>query len=219
MKSLPRVLKTCCLLLPALSALVILAACKTSDYTLSDAGNTNSVSSSGVVSTNALDLALSSDRLVPGNKITITFSGNPSPPPKHDERVREDGYVSPPLLVKPVLAAGKTVGQLQEELRALYVPAYFKSLTVTVSTDERVVFVGGQVKNPGPHLYMAGMTVLKAIQAAGDFTEYGNPRNVTVTRANGRQEKVNCSKALADPRYDKLVYPDDRIQVKRRVVW
>jgi hypothetical protein len=56
-------------------------------------------------------------------------------------------------------------------------------------------------------------------QAAGDFNEYGNRRNVTVTRANGHQEKVNCSKALQDPKYDKLVYPDDRIQVKRRIVW
>jgi protein involved in polysaccharide export with SLBB domain len=219
MKLLSSPVKTWGLVMPGLATLLMLAACKTSDYTFPDAVGTNGVSASSVVATNSIEAALSSDRLVPGNKITITFSGNPSPPPKHEERVREDGYVSPPLLVKPVMAAGKTVGQLQEELRSLYVPAYFKSLTVTVSTDERVVFVGGQVKNPGPHLYMTGMTVLKAIQAAGDFTEFGNPRNVTVTRANGRQETVNCSKALVDPKYDKLVYPDDRIQVKRRVIW
>jgi polysaccharide export outer membrane protein len=117
------------------------------------------------------------------------------------------------------MAAGKTVGKLQEELQALYVPDYYKSLSVVITTEERFVYVGGEVKNPGPHQYLPGMTVLKAIQSAGDFTEYGNRRNVTLTRASGRQETVNCSKAINDPKYDKLVYPDDRIHVKKRVVW
>ncbi len=217
-----------CLLLSGLSAVLILAGCHTAEYRFHETAGTNSTptgsspgsAASANASTNSGGgLAFSSDRLVPGNKITITYSGNPTPPPKHEEKVREDGYISPPLLGRPVMAAGKTVGQLQEELQAFYVPSQFKSLTIIVSTEERVVYVGGEVKTPGPHIYLPGMTVLKAIQAAGDFTEYGNRRNVVVIHANGQKEKVNCSKAQQDSKYDKPVYPDDRIQVSRRIVW
>lgn len=218
MKSLPGKMKAFCLVACPFLAVLLLAACHSTDPSFPEAAGTNSVSAKAS-SQPAAAHGFSSDRLVPGNKITITYSGNPSPPPKHDEKVREDGFISPPLLLKPVMAAGKTVGQLQEELQNFYVPSYFKSLTVTVTTEERVVYVGGEVKAPGPHPYLPGMTVLKAIQAAGDFTEYGNRRNVTVTRANGQQETVNCNKALDDARYDKPVYPDDRIHVKRRIVW
>src|SRR5262245_41340479 len=49
------------------------------------------------------------DFLRPGYKVTITFSGVPNPPPKHEEKVREDGHLSPPLLNHPVLASGKTI--------------------------------------------------------------------------------------------------------------
>lgn len=211
-----------------MAAMLVFAGCGTTEYSFPNAGGTNSStvgSASNKASPNAnpgdgVVQVGSSDRLVPGNKVTITFSGTPSPPPKHEEKIREDGYIGPPLLQKPIMAAGKTVGKLQEELQALYVPDYFRSLTVTVSTEERFVYVGGEVKNPGPHLYLPGLTVLKAIQSAGDFTEYGNRRNVTITRANGgRQETVNCSKAFKDSKYDKLVYPDDRIQVYKRIVW
>jgi len=226
MMSLPSVSKVLFVFPSSLAAVLILTGCHTSDYAFTEGSSTNNTAAATVSAqpvngaTNAtIDLPLSSERLVPGNKVTITFSGNPTPPPKHEEKVREDGFISPPLLTKPVMAAGKTVGQLQEELHSLYVPDQFKSLTVTVSTEERMVYVGGEVKNPGPHPYLPGMTVLKAIQAAGDFTEYGNRRNVTVTRVNGRQETVNCNKAFKDARYDKPVYPDDRVQVKRRIVW
>src|SRR6267143_422062 len=34
----------------------------------------------------------STDVLRPGYKVTITFSGVPTPPPKHEEKIREDGY-------------------------------------------------------------------------------------------------------------------------------
>jgi protein involved in polysaccharide export with SLBB domain len=214
-------IKIFCLVACPLLAVLLLTACNTAEPIYPEASGTNAALKTAVsAGGQALaDQVLSSDRLVPGNKITVTFSGTPNPPPKHEEKIREDGHISPPLLGKPVMAAGRTVGQLQEELQGLYVPAYFRSLTVTVTTEERVVYVGGEVKNPGPHPYLPGMTVLKAIQAAGDFTEYGNRRNVVLTRANGVQETVNCSKALKDPKYDKLVFPDDRIHVRKRVVW
>ena len=164
----------------------------------------------------AVSVDFSPDLLRPGNKIMIRFSGLPSPMLPHEETIREDGMVTPPLLNKPVQASGKTVGTLQEELHSLYVPAYFKSLTITVTTDERWFFVGGEVKNPGQKPYLAEMTVLKAIQAAGDFTDFANKSNVLLTRADGTgKEEVDCKKALKNSKYDRPVYPGDIIYVRR----
>ena len=100
------------------------------------------------------------DFLRPGYKVTITFSGVPNPPPKHEEKIREDGYISPPLLKRPVSVSGKTIGTLQEELQGLYVPDYFRTLTVTVTTEDRFIFVGGEVRTEGPRPCLPGMTVL-----------------------------------------------------------
>src|SRR6266511_502214 len=158
------------------------------------------------------------DFLRPGYKVTITFSGFRDAPPKHEEKIREDGYISPPVLDRPVLASGKTIGQLQEELRNLYVPDYFKTLTVTVTTEDRFFFVGGEVKKEGPLPYLPGMTVLKAIQHAGGFTEYAKRRKVRITRSDGRQETINYDKALRNPKLDKPIFPDDRIDVDKRIL-
>ena len=159
------------------------------------------------------------DWVSPGNKITVTFSGISNPPPKYEEKVREDGYINPPLL-GPVMAAGKTIGKLQEELQSLYVPKYYtRALTVTVSTEERWFFVGGEVRNPNRYLYSGQMTVLKAIQTAGGFSEYARRSKVQVTRADGRKEKpVNCDKAVKNPKLDLPIYPGDYISVERRLL-
>ena len=156
------------------------------------------------------------DRLSPGNRIIITFSGNPNAPGKHEEKVREDGFISPPLLGRLVKASDRTVGELQEELQNLYVPAFFKSLTVTVTTEERFFYVGGEVKSPGRLLYLSEMTVMKAIQSAGDFTEFARKTRVQLIRANGRKETINCNKAMTNHKLDLPVYPDDQIIVPKR---
>ena len=79
-----------------------------------------------------------------------------------------------------------------------------------------LVFVGGEVKREGPNPYLPGMTVLKAIQHAGGFTEFANRKKVRITREDGRQETINCDKAVKNPKFDKPIYPDDRIDVPRR---
>src|ERR1041385_2418759 len=71
----------------------------------------------GTQSTNGPSTSERPDLIQPGVKLTVTFSGTPNPPPKHEEKVREDGNINPPYLGRSVKAAGKTVGQLQEELQ------------------------------------------------------------------------------------------------------
>ena len=159
------------------------------------------------------------DVLRVGDPISIRFSGVTvsEPPPPVDERLKSDGTIRLPLIPTPVSAEGKTRGQLEEEIYKLYVPKYFKTLTVKVGSEGRTVYVGGEVRIQGRVQYMGRMTVLSAVTAAGGFTDFANRRNVEVTRASGRKEKVNCIKAQQDPKYDPPVYPDDRIEVRRRL--
>jgi protein involved in polysaccharide export with SLBB domain len=159
----------------------------------------------------------SPDTLRPGDRIEIAFSGNSNAPyAPHREQIRDDGLFQPPLLGTNVLAAGKTVGQLQEELTGLYVPAFFKTLTVTVRLEDRYFFVGGQVRMPGQKLYLSEMTVTKAIQSAGDFTDFANRRKVELVRKDGTRVMVDYKKAMRDSKDDPPIYPGDMIHVNRR---
>jgi len=214
--------------LSALASLTftLLAGCGTTPYAFPDAAGTNAapaigpapipVSAAGGQTNQASPANLSPDLLRTGDRITITFAGTPTPLEKHEEQIREDGFIYPPLLGQAILAAGKTIGQLQDALQKLYVPAYFKNATVTVKRQESYYFVGGRVKNGGQKPYLSEMTVLKAIQAAGDFDEYANRKNVQIIRADGRKETENCAKALKNPKLDKPIYPGDQIIVPQR---
>ncbi len=171
----------------------------------------------GTQATNGPSINETADRIQPGVKLTITFSGTPNPPPKHEEKVREDGNISPPYIGRSVKAAGKTIGQLQEELQNDYVPAYFaRALTVTVTAEERWFHVGGEVRKADRYLYSGQTTVLRAIQTAGDFTDFAKRTKVQITRASGRKETVNCDKAIKNPKLDPPIYPGDQIFVPRR---
>ena len=226
MNSLPEMSLRCLLVSLAPLAVAWLTGCGTPGHSFPEAQTTNAAPAIGDTPVsvppatspeNASTAGQSPDRLRPGNRITIIFSGIPSPPPKHEEKIREDGNLNPPLLGRPVKAAGKTIGKLQEELQSLYVPAFFtRALTLTVVTEERWFYVGGEVKSQGRYIYSGEMTVRKAIQTAGDFTPYANRKKVQVIRANGKTEKVNCDRALKNPKLDLPVFADDQVIVPMR---
>jgi polysaccharide export outer membrane protein len=116
-----------------------------------------------------------------------------------------------------VQAVGKTAGELQNEIYNLFVPKWYRHLTVTVTAGERVYYVTGEVKVPGQKVYIGQMTVTKAITSAGDFTDFANHKKVWLIRANGQRIKVNCNEALQDATRDPQVYPNDQIRVPRRI--
>lgn len=175
------------------------------------AGGT-ALDSSGQSSTNNLWV----DELRPGDRILVVYSGIPVPPPIHQEEIRPDGSIEPPYLSQRIQAAGKSATALQRELQQLYVPAIFKSITITVKVEERYFFVGGEVKIPGQKPYLSAMTLIKAIQAAGDFTDFADRSSVLITRADRTQIEVNWKKAIKNPRLNVPVYPGDQIHVRRR---
>lgn len=156
------------------------------------------------------------DMLRIGDQVLINFSGSVGsdvPLMPHKEAIKEDGKITPPL-IGPVVAAGKTPGDLQFELQTNY-NHLFKNLTVTVLTDNRFYYVSGEVRRPGPVPYLGRTDIVKAISAAGDFTDFANKKKVRITRADGRTEVVNVLRAIDHPEYDVPVYPGDKIMVKR----
>jgi protein involved in polysaccharide export with SLBB domain len=155
------------------------------------------------------------DELRVGDRITVTFSDIPGAPPPIEQKIREDGKIVL-ILGLEVTAAGKKAGDLAQEIKEAYVPKYFKRLTVNVKPEERVIYVGGQVRAPNRYIHVGEMTVLRAIKVAGDFTDYAKKTDVQVIRADGSKFKINCKKALKDPKFDVPIYPGDAIHVPQR---
>ncbi len=151
-------------------------------------------------------------RLHVGDSVIITFDG-PAPIAPHEEIIKEDGNITLPD-IGPVKASGRTTGEMQAAIVSKYVPEYYKRLTVTVKTGDRVFFVRGDVRVPGRQIYTGPITLTKAITAAGDFTDFSNRRNVVLTRANGQRFVFDCVKILDGKRPDPGVYPGDQIEVK-----
>jgi len=158
-----------------------------------------------------------SDLFQVGDMVAVTFSGTSENIPSHEERIKEDGTITL-FLIKSVQAAGKTPGELQRELQAEY-NKYYKTLVVTVRTYARVYYVGGEVKRPGTQEYLGQTSVTKAIQAAGDFTDFAKKSRIRVIRNDGTSLTVNFSKLIDDPSLDPPIYPGDKIHVPRRILW
>ncbi|MGV3771267.1 MAG: polysaccharide biosynthesis/export family protein, partial [Verrucomicrobiales bacterium] len=111
---------------------------------------------------------------------------------------------------------GKTWNELANEIHQKYVPAYYRRLTVNVSSPDRFYTVDGEVRSPGHKNYFGQITILKAIAAAGGFTDFANKTSVEVTRQDGTKHKINTKKALKNPALDLPIYPGDSVFVDRR---
>lgn len=156
------------------------------------------------------------DVLNPGDAVTISITDIPVPIPEIQDRIKDDGTITL-LQNQTFVAKGKTRGALAEEIRKRYVPDFFKQMTVNVKKTEQTQFyyVGGEVKAPGRQVYISRITVIKAIQSAGDFTDFAKKTAVQLTRMDGTKHIINCKKALKDPQLDLEVFPGDTIRVPR----
>lgn len=156
-------------------------------------------------------------RLHVGDTVNITLGGLPDEIPPMTKPIKDDGTISLPDVGR-VQASGKTPGQLEDAIHDLYVPKYYTHLNVTVQTsNDRVYYVRGEVKQPGRMIYTGDITVSKAITSAGDFTDFADRSNVYLTRANGQRFELNLKRILAGEDPDPPVYPGDQIEVTRRL--
>ena len=198
-----------------------LAACLVAAAMLSGCETFESSSSAPPAANLPTDTGGGMDILRPNDLVQVFFSGNPSAPKDFNERIKEDGTISPPMITTPedgpVNAAGKTVGELQKILQDRY-NKYFRSLTVTVLTESRYFYVAGEVRSTSRQSYSGAITVTKAIAAAGGFTDFAKRSKVRLIRANGERHTIDYDKALRKPELDLPIHPGDQIVVPRRVL-
>jgi protein involved in polysaccharide export with SLBB domain len=150
-----------------------------------------------------------------GDMITITFHDVP-PLSMREQQVRipDNGIVTLPFNVR-VPAVGKSPGQFEQDIRDAYVPKIFVNLTAIVRIEDRSYIVDGEVRRPGQQPYVGEMTVLRAIGAAGGFTEFANKRKIQLRRQNGQKFILNYKKIIDKPELDMPVYPNDHIIVDK----
>jgi len=95
--------------------------------------------------------------------------------------VNSDGNIDMPLL-GDIKAAGLTREQLQAGLKEK-LSNYIKDPAVTVRFSDFKINVLGEVKIPGTHSFDKDrVTIIDAISAAGDLTDFGKRSNIIVIR-------------------------------------
>jgi polysaccharide export outer membrane protein len=107
--------------------------------------------------------------------------------------VLPDGTVAFPL-VGTLHAAGKTVGQLQDEIKDGLQKAIPDAPVTVVVKDAlgNVVDVIGQVTKPGEFVAGHPLTVMQALSMAGGLTPYASERRISIVRHNrdGKDEHI-----------------------------
>jgi polysaccharide export outer membrane protein len=144
-----------------------------------------------------------------GDKLRITVFRNEDL--SGETEVDPAGQITMPL-VQQIPAAGKTVPQLEEEIKKRLVPDFVKNPRVTIEVlNYRPFYIIGEVKSPGSYPFVAGMTVVNAIALAGGFTYRANKDEVLLTRAMDSTHKpVNAQRT-------DVVLPGDVVEVKERL--
>ena len=146
---------------------------------------------------------------VPGDDIS-TVSSNYT--------IDGEGYLNLPYLGK-VHVAGMTPSQIQSAVERAYIDrGIFKQPTITLSIapTARFVNVSGAVKSPMRVPFTPDMTLMSAINAAGDFNDYADPKKVHLVRGNS-VKIVNCKEIRRNPSLDPKVEPGDSIQVPESI--
>ena len=125
--------------------------------------------------------------------------------------VDQSGYLSFPL-VGAVAARGYTAQQIEKQIADKLRQGYLRDPDVSVEIDRyRPVFVMGEVGAAGQYSYVPGMTVQKAIAAAGGFSPRGYQGNVDVTRSINN-EVITGRVVTTEP-----LLPGDTIYVRERL--
>src|SRR6187200_2938006 len=102
-------------------------------------------------------------------------------------QVRPDGKITLPL-IGDVPAAGLTSIELRDQIAAA-LKEYVTNPVVTVIVVETVppvVYVMGEVTNPGSIPLNGPMSVLQALAMAGGFREFANTKDIRVLRRSTR---------------------------------
>ena len=134
-------------------------------------------------------------------------------------RVNSNGQISLPL-IGGVMAGGKTIPELEQELARKYAEGYLQKPQVTVFVKEYTsqrVTLEGAFKKPGIYPLTGKTTLLQAIAMAEGLDKLADPRGVVVFR-NIDGKRMGAAFDLVAVRrgevVDPQVYGDDVIVVE-----
>lgn len=158
------------------------------------------------------------DRLNVGDRVRVVYKDIPNAPPPTEQLIPESGKLVLHLQLEFTFA-GRKFDELEKEIREAYIQkGLYRNIGISIELLPRPVSVSGEVRAPGTIPHQGQMTVLKAIAAAGDFTEFAKKTKVRIDRLNGETIIVDCKKARRDPSKDVMVYPGDKIHVDRSLL-
>ncbi len=151
-------------------------------------------------------------KLKPSDPINIRFSGIQELQGL-DVVIDENGEINLLHIDTPVKAAGLTTSQLEDKIERLYLDGgIYKTLSVNVTMTAKMYYVQGEVMQPGQFQLTSGTTLLQAIAGARGFSQFANPRKVTITR-QGKIYKFNMKEIERDPSQDVKIEAGDVIKV------
>lgn len=138
-------------------------------------------------------------------------------------KVDNDGYLDLPVVGR-VKAGGRTLSDVAESICGS-LGNILNQPVVSLKLVNRYVSVLGEVRNPGHFPYTKSrITILDAISLAGDITDYGNRREIILTRSEGDTNRL-ITLDLTNPGILSSEYyyirPNDIIYVKpsRKKFW
>ena len=133
--------------------------------------------------------------LGPGDVIDVVLRGHEIS--EYRVTVDRDGRVILPNL-EPVAAAGRTFGQVREELTQRIATAFINTRSyISIATVRQIsVLVSGEVNVPGMRMLSGLSTPLDALFLSGGVSKTGSLRNIVVVRG-GRAIKIDLYGVIA----------------------
>lgn len=104
--------------------------------------------------------------------------------------VNGEGRLAFPL-VGEIAAAGKTLKEVEEQLRTGLSDGFVNNPSVTVEVaNYRPYYILGEVNKPGEYPFADGISVFSAVARAGGFTYRANQKRIYIRHKSGGEEKV-----------------------------
>ena len=156
--------------------------------------------------------AVDSYRLGSGDEIKVTVFGETD----LSGPLVVDGAMGSQLFERGIvhnacLEEGLTLAETSKRIEAKLADGWIREPKVTAEmTKGRPYYILGEVNKAGEYPYTAGLTVMNAIAAAGDFTYRADKRKVMVTSADSAVER----EVVLTP--STPVKPGDRIRIRER---
>jgi len=153
------------------------------------AQNSQTPNGNGTRTTGSTTAVTADYRLAPGDKLRVEVYKDTQL--SQSLQVRPDGKVTLPL-IGDIVASDLTPIQLRDRI-ASSLKEYVTNPVVTVIVVEAspvMVFVMGEVNQPGSIPMRGQMTVLQALAMAGGFREFANTKDIRILRRTSVNSKA-----------------------------